>query len=185
MYRCTHSTVFRTYTSSACRLWPSTATPAWPTCTAGPSPTCPDSPPSIFHATPSSPSSPPCRHAFRQVKFSVYVTRSTGWDIRLFPRFSWHQNKSWVVLYAPNTKTQLLLWCQQNLENNVMCHPVGGWVKKRDNVEVRAKQMNFRRGTCFGTQTHTCTNIWCEWIYQNFYSHDGAGAVSGYYVRYW
>ena len=27
-------------------------------------------------------------------------------------------------MYAPYTKTQLLLWCQQNLDNNLMRHPV-------------------------------------------------------------
>ena len=39
-------------------------------------------------------------------------------------RLSRHQNKSKDVAYAPYTKTQLLLCCQHNLENNLMCHPV-------------------------------------------------------------
>ena len=48
----------------------------------------------------------------------------TGWHIRLYPRLSWQQYKSGVLVYAPYTETQFLLWCQQNLENSWMCHPV-------------------------------------------------------------
>ena len=36
------------------------------------------------------------------------------------------QNKSWVLVYTPQTKTQLLLWCKHNLGNKLICHPVGG-----------------------------------------------------------
>ena len=46
----------------------------------------------------------------------AYSQYCTGWHIRLFTRLSWHQSKSWVSVYASFAKTQLLLWCQLNLE---------------------------------------------------------------------
>ena len=47
---------------------------------------------------------------------------STGWPIRLFFRFCWHQNKGCVLVCGHKNST--FFWCQQNLKNNLICHPV-------------------------------------------------------------
>ena len=49
---------------------------------------------------------------------------TTGWPFRLCQTSRWRQNKSYVLVWGPCTKTQPLFWCQWEVWTNVMCHPV-------------------------------------------------------------
>ena len=48
----------------------------------------------------------------------------TGWPFRLFQTSHWHQNKSWILVHRPYTKSQLLFWYQWEVLNNLHSHPV-------------------------------------------------------------
>ena len=63
----------------------------------------------------------------RDSTFRFWSMWSTGWHIRLFSRFCWHQRRSCVLIQGAHTKTDYnstLFKCQLNLGNNPMCHPV-------------------------------------------------------------
>ena len=51
---------------------------------------------------------------------------SSGWHIRLFPRFCWHQTpkQGLLLIYVPYTEKQILFTYQQPLGNNRVGHPV-------------------------------------------------------------
>ena len=48
----------------------------------------------------------------------------TGWPFTLFPTSSCHQITGAVLVWGACTKTELLIWCQQEVWNNVNGQPV-------------------------------------------------------------
>ena len=48
----------------------------------------------------------------------------TGRPLRLFPRCRWHRNISCILVKGAYTETKPLFWCQPNLGNNLIVHPV-------------------------------------------------------------
>ena len=53
-----------------------------------------------------------------------FIYQNTRWHITLFHLLCWHEYKSCILICAPYTKMRLFIWCQWNLENKVMCHPI-------------------------------------------------------------
>ena len=63
----------------------------------------------------------------RQNKSEAYCEKweATGWPFRLIQTSHWHQSKGCILVHGPHGNTELLIWCQQEVLTNVMCHPEG------------------------------------------------------------
>ena len=89
----------------------------------------------------------------------------TGWHIRLFPRFCWHQSKSSVLIYRVYTKTQPWFWCQQNLENNLTCHPVPHCIESTVTRPCAPTNQNCREDIhVISSNNFTILNQFISWI---------------------
>ena len=93
--------------------------------------------------------------------YNSTIVLHTGWSIRLYTTFRWHQNKSSFIVQPPYTKTQLSIRCQQNVDCNLMYHPVY-FIEYNQTVpfipllaqfiidaQYRAMCQNWWMGTCF------------------------------------
>ena len=74
---------------------------------------------------------------------ACHVLECTGRHNRSFPKFNWNHNQSWVLVYATYIEVQVMLWFQQNQNNNLMGHPV---VPSRRGLLVESKRTRHRRG---------------------------------------
>ena len=53
----------------------------------------------------------------------INILHATG-SFRVYQTSRWHQNKGCVLVHGPPTKTELFIWCQQEVLHNLNGHPL-------------------------------------------------------------
>ena len=66
-----------------------------------------------------------CRRHLSMAQKGTFINICyTRWPFRLLHTSCWHQNKNYVSVWGPCTKTQHLFRCQRKVWNNLNGHPV-------------------------------------------------------------